>query len=238
MESKIKKVYEDEDILVLDKPCGLIVNRSNTTSEETLQDLLDDEYSFNVKEDVDEISADTDDFAGRSGIVHRLDKETSGVLVIAKNNEAFLNLTKQFKDRKSVKEYVAVLYGKVTNNIIEVDAPLARSPKNPMKLAVSEGGKEAFTRFEKLKEFEIEDVTYSLMKVNPKTGRTHQIRVHASAIGYPIAGDSIYCTRKVLELTLKHFGRMMLHACKLGFYHPKTGNFIEFTSSIPENFHI
>lgn len=230
MEKEITKIFEDDSILVLDKPSGLIVNRSVTAKEGTLQDLLEQTYEFDNTEE------DLGDFSERSGIVHRLDKDTSGIMVVAKDSASFNTLIAQFKERKTVKEYVAVLCGKVTEEVIEVDAPLKRNPKTPLKFAVVEGGKEAFTRFEKLKDTTLDGKDYTLMKVLPKTGRTHQIRVHASAIGHAIAGDSIYCSRILLESSLNHFGRLMLHAHRLGFFHPKTGNFIEFSSNIPQEF--
>jgi 23S rRNA pseudouridine1911/1915/1917 synthase len=232
MESEINKIFEDDDILVLDKPSGLIVNRSITAKSGTLQDLLEKSYEFDVEEGEEE----TGDFTERSGIVHRLDKDTSGVLVVAKNKKSFDNLLSQFKERKAIKEYLAVLCGNVRDEVIEIDAPLKRNPKSPLKFAVVETGKEAFTRLERIKNINLNGKDYTLMKVLPKTGRTHQIRVHAAAMGYPVAGDSIYCSRILLESSLNQFGRLMLHAQKLGFYHPKTGNFIEFTSQTPAEF--
>jgi 23S rRNA pseudouridine1911/1915/1917 synthase len=230
MESKINKIFEDSEVLVLDKPFGLIVNRSVTAKTGTLQDLLEKSYEFDPGEE------ETGDFTGRSGIVHRLDKDTSGVLVVAKTKKSFDNLISQFKERKALKEYLAVLCGNIKDEVIEIDAPLKRNPKSPLKFAVVETGKEAFTRFEKIKNTNLGGKDYTLMKLLPKTGRTHQISVHASAMGYPVAGDTIYCSKILLEVTLNQFGRMMLHAQKLGFYHPKTGNFIEFTSNTPAEF--
>jgi 23S rRNA pseudouridine1911/1915/1917 synthase len=233
METEIKKIYEDGDILVLDKPSGLVVNRSVTSKSETLQDILEKEYSFESEEMVEDT---TDDFSERSGIVHRLDKDTSGILVVAKSKKAFQNLISQFKERETNKEYLAILCRKIDDEIIEVDAPLKRNPKSPLKFAVVEGGKDAFTRFERIKTVNLDGNDYTLMKVYPKTGRTHQIRVHAAATGHPIAGDVIYCSMILLESSLNYFGRLMLHAHKLSFYHPKTGNFIEFTSKTPPEF--
>ena len=233
MEKEIVKIYEDEDILVLDKPSGLVVNRSVTSKSETLQDILEKDYSFESSEVTDEL---LDDFSERSGIVHRLDKDTSGVLVVAKNKHSFIKLISQFKERKAVKEYLGVLCGKIDDEIIEIDAPLKRNPKSPLKFAVVEGGKDAFTRFEKVKDVNLDGKDYTLMKIFPKTGRTHQIRVHSAAMGHAIAGDSIYCSTVLLETSLNHFGRLMLHAEKLAFYHPKTGIFIEFVSQVPKEF--
>lgn len=240
----IKVIFEDGDILVLDKPYGLIVNRSNTAKSGTLQDWIDTKLGFNStsldteKDDAPDENSEEyrDDFIGRSGIVHRLDKDTSGILVIAKNELSFNNLLSQFKERKSVKEYTAVLCGKIDDDIVEINAPIRRNPKIPLKFAVVEGGKEAFTRFEKIKVIEKDREPYSILKILPKTGRTHQIRVHSSAMGHPVAGDSIYCSNVLLEKSLKAFGRMMLHSSKLGLYHPKSGNYMEFTSQLPKEF--
>jgi len=230
MESKIEKFFEDIDLLVLNKPSGLIVNRSGTALSDTLQDLLEVEYKYNEGED------GGGEFVERSGIVHRLDKDTSGLLVVAKNEKAFKDLLSQFKERKAEKEYIAVLCGCLEGEIIEVDAPLKRSPKTPLKFAVVAGGREAFTRFEKQKCLNLDGDEFTLVKVFPKTGRTHQIRVHSLAINHPIAGDNIYCTNKLLEICKKHFSRLMLHSYKLGFFHPKTHKFIQFESKIPEEF--
>ena len=235
--NKIKKIYEDDDILVLDKPSGLVVNRSVTSKSETLQDILEKDYSFELDiEDRDDLDEFNGDFTARSGIVHRLDKDTSGVMIVAKNKKAFDRMLLQFKERKAVKEYLAVLCGRIDDEIVEIDAPLKRNPKSPLKYAVVEGGKEAFTEFKKIKNVNLNEIDYTTMAVYPKTGRTHQIRVHASAMGHAIAGDSIYCSSILLETTLNQFGRLMLHAHKLAFYHPKTGNFIEFVSQIPPEF--
>lgn len=231
IQRKINVIFEDSDILVVDKPAGLTVNRSVTAKDTTLQDLLDESYEIAPPEPDDE-----GDYKERSGIVHRLDKDTSGVMVVAKHKESFDNLISQFKERRAVKEYVAVLCGSIEDEIIEVNAPIKRNPKSPLKYAVVEGGKESLTKFEKIGVKEIDGITYTVMKVLPKTGRTHQIRVHASAMGHPVAGDVIYCSKMLLETSLKHFGRMMLHAHRLGFFHPKTDNFIDFQSDLPPEF--
>jgi 23S rRNA pseudouridine1911/1915/1917 synthase len=226
--NKVNKIYEDADLLVLDKPSGLIVNKSSTTSELTLQEMIAEKYEY--EEDPE------DEFNQRAGIVHRLDKDTSGIMVLAKNEKAFRNLLAQFKERKAHKEYLAVLCGKIEEPIIEVDAPIKRNPNSPLKLAIVEGGKEAFTRFELIKEVDLEGEWFTLVRALPKTGRTHQIRVHSLAINHPVALDSIYCTQHLLQLCSSRFNRMMLHAHKLSFTHPGTGKIVEFESKIPEEF--
>lgn len=171
MEKEIEILYEDDAILVINKPNGLVVNRSNTNSSRTLQDILDVGKSPREESSGDEFE---DEFSDRSGIVHRLDKDTSGVLVVAKTQEAFQFLQKEFKERNIYKEYCAVVHGRVEEEIIEIEAPLGRSPKSPLKIAVVAEGKQAFTRVERIKEIDIEmdpnKVTYTMLKVLPKTG--------------------------------------------------------------------
>ena len=231
MEKEIEIIFEDENILVLNKPSGLVVNRSNTYKDLTLQDILDAKY-FKKCDVIDE------EFIKRSGVVHRLDKDTSGVIVVAKNLDPFYFLQKQFKERRTFKEYIAISHGRVGDEIIEIDAPIARNPKNPLKIAVVSDGKSAFTKVEKVKVFNKENTDYTFCKVFPKTGRTHQIRAHLSAVGHPVAGDTIYCAKNLLETDEKIFGRMMLHAHFLGFFNPKTHKFQRFEALLPKEFQI
>ncbi|MBW6441860.1 RluA family pseudouridine synthase [Patescibacteria group bacterium] len=232
MEKELIKIYEDENIVVIDKPFGLVVNRSNTYKDVTLQDMLDREY-FSLFKDIED-----EEFVSRSGLVHRLDKDTSGVIVIAKNLEAFNFLQAEFKERNTYKEYAAVVHGRIGDEIIEINAPLKRNPKTPMKMAVVSDGKKAFTRIEKITSKQIEDRHYTLLKVLPKTGRTHQIRVHLSAIHHPIVGDTIYCSNNLLDSDLKLFKRMMLHARFLGIRNPSNKKFQRFESPLPNEFKI
>lgn len=237
MEKEIEKIYEDEDIIVVNKPSGLVVNRSNTNFSRTLQDIIDEEYISKLDKSTNDLDKE---FFDRSGIVHRLDKATSGVLLIAKTPEAFRFLQKEFKERNIYKEYVAVVHGRIENEEIEIDAPLGRSPNSPLKIAVISSGKRALTKIEKIKEIEIESASekliYTFLKVIPKTGRTHQIRIHLAAIGHPIAGDVIYCSKNLLVNDQKAFGRMMLHARYLGFTNPKTEKFQRFECPLPKEF--
>jgi 23S rRNA pseudouridine1911/1915/1917 synthase len=237
MEKEINKnnveiIYEDDNILVLNKPSGLVVNRSNTSVGETLQDILERDYLPNLKDETDE------EYKSRSGLVHRLDKDTSGVIVVAKNVESFYFLQKQFKERNVTKEYVALVRGRVEENDMEIDAPLARNPNSPLKYAIVSTGKPALTRIEKIKEIKVGEIYYTFLKVMPKTGRTHQIRVHLSAIGHSIAGDVIYCANNLLEIDLKLFSRLMLHARILGFLNPKTLKFQRFEAPLPKDFQL
>lgn len=232
MEKEIEKIYEDENILVLNKPSGLVVNRSNTNTGETLQDILERDYLPDV------MNADDEEYKSRSGLVHRLDKDTSGVIVVAKNVDSFYFLQKQFKERNVYKEYVALVRGRVDDEEIEVNASLARNPNSPLKYAVVSDGKPALTRINKIRNVNIEGNDYTLLKIVPKTGRTHQIRVHLSAIGHSIVCDKIYCANNLLEVDSKTFRRLMLHAKILGFSNPKTLKFQRLEAPLPIDFQL
>jgi len=224
MEDKLDVIYEDEYILVINKPSGTVVNRSNTYDDKTLQDILDESYSFEESES---------EFKDRSGIVHRLDKETSGCLVIAKDEESFLNLQKQFKDRRVEKEYIALVNGRVGEDALEIEAPIGRNPKSPLKFSVVSSGKPALTKIEKIKDIEIDGNSFSLLKVMPKTGRTHQIRVHLSALNHPVVSDQLYCSKKLFEMNRNVFNRLMLHSSFLSIFHPKTQENMRFEAPLP-----
>ena len=227
MEDKINIIYEDDYIVVVDKPSGLVVNRSNTYKYKTLQDFLEEKYTFKNSES---------EFKDRSGAVHRLDKDTSGCLIIAKDEETFLNLQKQFKERTVEKEYVALVNGRVGEERLEIKAPIGRSLSNPLKFSVVSSGKPALTKIEKIKDVEIDGNLFSLLTVNPKTGRTHQIRVHLSALYHPVVCDGIYCSKKLLEMNRNVFNRLMLHARFLDIFHPKTQKNMRFEAPLPNPF--
>ena len=224
MEDRLNIIYEDDHILVVNKPSGLVVNRSNTYKKKTLQDVLEEEYEFEDSES---------EFKDRSGIVHRLDKDTSGCLIIAKDEEAFLALQKQFKERTVEKEYVALVNGRVGEEVLEVNAPIGRSPNNPLKFSVVSSGKSALTKIEKIKDIEIDGNNFSLLKIKPKTGRTHQIRVHLSVLNHPVVSDPIYCSKKLLEMNRNVVSRLMLHARFLNIFHPKTQKNMRFEAPLP-----
>lgn len=228
-------IFENDNILVLNKPAGLIVNKSHTTSDITLQDYLND-YLELPKDSREEKH---DDFLSRSGIVHRLDKATSGVLVVAKNENTFISIQKQFKDRLVKKEYLAGIHGVLPQPVIEVDAPIERDKKRRTKFAVSRTGKVAKTRFELMNTITIEGQEYSLVRGFPETGRTHQLRVHLCALNVPIIGDAVYSGAKRYQniMSTGVFHRMLLHSHRLGLFVPD--NFKElqfFTAPIPSDF--
>jgi 23S rRNA pseudouridine1911/1915/1917 synthase len=211
----INILYEDDDLLVVDKPAGMTVHPAAGHHENTLVNAL----LFHTSK-----LADTGD-KRRPGIVHRLDKDTSGAMMVAKNRSAYLNLTSQFKNRAVIKKYLALVKGHLTPQEGVIEASIGRNRINRERMAVvSEGrGKEART------EYNIVDYIgdYSLLEVRPETGRTHQIRVHLAAIGYPVAGDKIYGV-KTSFLT-----RQFVHSSCIGFRLPSTDEYVEFNSPLP-----
>ncbi len=232
MTNSIQIKYQDDHLLILDKPSGVVVNRASTHELETVQDYMEKNgYLSAVDKD-----AESEEFLARSGVVHRLDKDTSGVLVVAKTPEAFKALQGQFKNRTIKKEYRALVLGKVTQNLFEVDAPVGRNPKNRLSMAIIKEGKSAKTRFQLLKNISKDGLDFSYLAAFPVTGRTHQIRVHLAALNFPIVLDSIYCTRKQYETLSLTFTRMMLHALSIEFTHPVTGELIKVDATLPEDF--
>jgi len=216
----IKIIYEDNEIMVIEKPSGLVTDTVGNYRGETLQDWLKVEIL-------------------RSGIVHRLDKETSGLLVVAKTSQALENLQEQFRDRKVKKEYTALAHGLIAegNNAASfiVNAPIGRNPKNTKKFAVVEGGREAITKFKVGLRYPLGNARgYTLLYCYPKTGRTHQIRVHLTALNHPIVLDPLYVGRKRYKMDAIWCPRMFLHATKLEFRHPVTGEWVKFRSDLPK----
>jgi 23S rRNA pseudouridine1911/1915/1917 synthase len=224
-----KIIFEDEFLVALDKPSGLVVNRSNTHSGVTLQDFVEEQIDM---EDETEVT----DFTARSGILHRLDKDTSGVILMAKDPDTFTNILAQFKNREISKEYKAIVLGTLSENIIDIDAGIKRNPRFSFKYAISPEGRESQTHIEKVKEINIENNLYTAVTVRPKTGRTHQIRVHCAALNHPVACDEIYCTRKEYEKSSVNFARLMLHAMAIELTHPKTGGKLLLKSVLPDEF--
>ncbi|HFI0404470.1 TPA: RluA family pseudouridine synthase [Streptococcus suis] len=210
-------VYQDEDVAVVNKPQGMVVHPSAGHTSGTLVNAL----LYHVK-DLSGING-----VLRPGIVHRIDKDTSGLLMIAKNDEAHTKLAAELKDKKSLRKYWAIVHGNLPNDRGMIEAPIGRSDKDRKKQAVTAKGKEAVTRFRVLERFG----DYTLVELTLETGRTHQIRVHMAYIGHPVAGDEAYGPKK----TLKGHGQF-LHARTLGFTHPRTGEVVEFTAEAPAIF--
>lgn len=222
-------LYQDDSFLVINKPSGMIVNKADTTRyETTVQDWLELKYGVQTSEE-------EHDFYKRAGIVHRLDKETSGVLIIAKTKESFENLQKQFKERVVKKTYLAMSHGKVTPEKGEINATIGRLPWNRKRFGVLPEGRESLTRYQVLRGYQLGSQQVSLVELYPETGRTHQIRVHLKHIGFPIVSDELYAGRKTARNDRKIISRLFLHAAKISFLHPTTGERVEFESPLPED---
>ena len=212
-------VYEDDDVLIVNKEAGMVVHPAPGNPDNTLVNAV-------MKHCEGKLSGINSVI--RPGIVHRIDKDTSGLLVIAKNDEAHLYLSEQFKVHSITREYTAIVNGHFKENSGTVDAPIGRHSANRKKMAVTDkNSKNAVTHFEVLEEYP----KYSLIKCRLETGRTHQIRVHMSFIGHPLLGDSIYGDKNKMGIE-----GQMLHAGKLGFIHPGTREYIEFESQLPEKY--
>lgn len=213
-------IYEDEAIIIINKPVGLLVHPVNGNRTDTLVNALlaHSEKLGNINGTI------------RPGIVHRLDKNTSGAIVVAKTQESLVNLQKQFKQRKTKKIYRTILKGTLPYNSGTIDAPIGRNPKNRTKMAVvKENSKKAITEFKVLDRSR----GFTYIEVVLKTGRTHQIRVHFSHIDYPILGDQKYGNQEKEEFNLTHH---LLHSYQLGFYHPLKENWVEYKAELPQKF--
>ena len=215
----IEVIYEDSDIVVVNKRKGMVVHPGNGNVDGTLVNAIMAKCEGSLSGIGGEI---------RPGIVHRIDKDTSGLLIVAKNDKAHVNLSEQIKEHKVKKTYIALVRGVVRENEATIDMPIGRSKTDRKKMAVCKDGKNAITHIKVLKRWE----HYTLLQVNIETGRTHQIRVHLSYIGYPIIGDYTYSNGK------NEFGVVgqCLHAQKLEFKHPTTNKIMELEAPLPEYF--
>lgn len=216
-EMELSVLYEDDDILIIDKPVGLLVHPGNGHPSGTLANALV-ARGIQVGD------------ASRPGIVHRIDKDTSGCLAIAKTEEAMLDLQTQLSDHSMHREYLSLVLGIISEDEAKIDAPIARSKKEPLKNCVDLKGKEAVTYFKVIKRYPSSNVT--LVRCRLKTGRTHQIRVHMEYIGHPVIGDPLYGkgNRKLYD------EGQLLHAEKLILIHPRTKEKMEFTAPLPKHF--
>src|SRR3989344_5860832 len=244
---KLQIIFEDSEILVLNKPAGLVVNRSQTIKEETLQDLLSKYFNLGSSLGIGD----------RAGIVHRLDRETSGLLFVAKTQKAFESLQNQFKERKVEKEYICLAHGQTNQDFGVIEGDVGRIGKFG-KLGIVEKGRESRTEFKVIGKYEFKTKNfeelisaartksrmnyltrqakkYTLLALFPKTGRTHQIRVHVKSIGHPAVSDLIYAPKKLLKFDLLWCPRLFLHASSLRFIHPKTKNPVSFKSDLPND---
>ena len=209
-------VYEDDDVIVINKPQGMVVHPAPGHDDHTLVNAL-----------LYHCPLSTINGTFRPGIVHRIDKDTSGLLMVAKNDKAHQSLAKQLKDKTNIREYVALVHGRIAEDEGTINAPIGRSLKDRKKQAVVKDGRNAVTHFEVLKRYR----DYTLVKCILETGRTHQIRVHMKYIGHPLVGDPLYGPKK----TIKGNGQF-LHAGKLGFVHPTTGKLLIFEAPLPKIF--
>lgn len=209
-------LYESSDVIVVNKPPGMPVHPSAGHDSGTLVNALLARYP-----DIGPLQGEL-----RPGIVHRLDKDTSGVMVVARTAAAQADLARQIKDRKVDKRYLAIVQGRLQPPEGVVDAPLGRHPRDRKRQAVTEGGREARTRYRTLSH----GPEASLLEVTLETGRTHQIRVHLAAIGHPVVGDAVYGRRS------PHIGRQALHSFRLGFKEPSTGKWLEVEALPPADF--
>ncbi|MEK7165878.1 MAG: RluA family pseudouridine synthase [Patescibacteria group bacterium] len=227
------RLFEDDHLLVINKPYGVVVNRAKSVKDLTVEDWMGSEFSIlNALTD-----GDKDDFLHRRGVVHRLDKETSGCLILAKTAHSFSQLQTFFKTRQVTKTYLALVHGKLVPNTGEINAPIDRLPWNPQHFGVVPGGKDSLTKYKVLKYFarpsSVNPQPFSLVELYPQTGRTHQIRVHLKYLGFPIVGDYLYAGRKQQKIDRKWCPRVFLHAQKIEFPHPVTGQTISCFAEIP-----
>ena len=209
-------VYEDDDVIVVNKPQGMVVHPAPGHPNHTLVNAL-----------LYHSPLSTINGTFRPGIVHRIDKDTSGLLMVAKNDLAHQSLAEQLRNKTNKREYRALVYGQIKEDEGTIDAPLGRNPQDRKKQAVVKGGRHAVTHFKVMKRYD----NFTLVKCILETGRTHQIRVHMKYIGHPLVGDLLYGPRKVIGKD-----GQFLHAALLGFKHPRTGEEMVFEAPLPENF--
>ena len=213
-------VYEDDSLIVVNKPRGMVVHPANGNYEGTLVNAL----LYHCKGRLSSING-----VIRPGIVHRIDKDTSGILLVAKTDAAHLSLAEQIKEHSVKREYVALLDGVIKDEGGTVDKPIGRSEKDRKKMAITlKNSRNAVTHYTVLERY----AGYCLVKCRLETGRTHQIRVHMASLGHPVTGDTVYGAKK--QKLFQH--GQLLHAKTIGFIHPKTGEYMEFTSELPIEF--
>lgn len=224
MEPKV--IYENTEYFVVSKPAGWITNEADTTTNQPVlqkwaRTTLD--YPLNNNREL------------RNGIVHRLDKETSGLLLIAKTEGVFWALQREFKEREVEKTYVCLVHGKLASEKGEVNAPVGRLPWRRDRFGVLPGGRDALTLYEVKAHYSNQEGSYSLVECKPKTGRTHQIRIHMKHLGNPIVADDFYAGRKTARNDRKWCPRLFLHAKEISFNHPGSGERVTYSQDLPED---
>ena len=223
MEPKV--IFQDDSLFVVDKPAGWITNEADTTTTQpVLQSWIRNNFDYPLKGNEE----------CRDGIVHRLDKETSGLLIVAKTKEAFEKLQSEFKSRQVQKTYVALLHGRVEPEG-RIEANVGRLPWRRDRFGVLPGGRASVSEYKLIEFYPGERGGYSLVEFHPKTGRTHQIRIHAKHIGHAIVSDEFYAGRKTARNDRKFCPRLFLHAGAIKFTHPTNGKVIEFKSGLPKD---
>lgn len=222
MEPKI--LYQDNSFFVVDKPSGWITNDADTTTTQpVIQTWVRENFDYPLKGNTEM----------RDGIVHRLDKETSGILIVAKTAESFVKLQSEFKNREVQKTYTALLHGKVTPEEGKIEAEVGRLPWRRDRFGVVPGGRSSMSEYKVIKFYPGERGGNSLVEFHPKTGRTHQIRIHSKHIGHAIVADEFYAGRKTARNDRKWCPRLFLHASAIKFIHPETLKTVEFESHLP-----
>jgi 23S rRNA pseudouridine1911/1915/1917 synthase len=231
---KIEIIFQDDQVLVINKPPGVVVNRAESVAESTIQDWVDETNDYELAHDE----------SRRNGIVHRLDKDTSGVLVLAKTGEVMTELQRQFHDRETKKTYLALVHGKFSAKEGIMSVPMERSRMDRQKYMVGIGGKMTETHYKVKEEYEkLTDKKYmvkgyqgfSLVELHPKTGRTHQIRVVMKHLNHPLVGDVKYVGKKRARADIVWCPRQFLHARKLEFTHPMTGKRVEYEAELSKD---
>ena len=222
----LKIIFEDKDLFVFDKPTGWIVDDSKSTKgRDVIETWLRENFDYEIAKNKEK----------RSGIVHRLDKETSGILLVAKNTKTLNALQAQFKKRLVDKTYTALVHGEVSPKEGSVEVPLGRLPWNRERFGVLPGGKKATTHYLTTNYYRKGKEKYSLMTLFPKTGRTHQIRIHLKHLGYPVVSDEFYAGRKTARKDRVWCPRLFLHASKISFTHPTTTKKLSLKSELPHD---
>lgn len=224
MEPKI--IFQDSSFFVVNKPSGWITNEADTTTDQpVLQAWVKENFEYPLKGDRER----------RDGVVHRLDKETSGILIVAKNQAAFEKLQSEFKNRRVKKTYLALLHGQVEPDSGEINAEVGRLPWRRDRFGVLPGGRQSVSEYKVLKFYPADRGGYSLVEFSPKTGRTHQIRIHAKHIGHAIVADEFYAGRKTARNDKLWCPRLFLHAASIKFIHPESDREVEYKSELPED---
>jgi 23S rRNA pseudouridine1911/1915/1917 synthase len=223
---KPQVIHEEDSFLIINKPAGYIVNEALTTKNQpVIQTWLKENFKYPIAKSKE----------CRSGIVHRIDKETSGILIVAKKEDVFKKLQMEFKQRKVKKTYKALVHGRVEIKEGSISVPVGRQPWNRERFGVIPGGKKAHTDYSVDSYYKKGNEKFSLLLLHPKTGRTHQIRVHLKYLGYPIVSDEFYAGRKTARRDRKWCPRMFLHAFSISFHHPENDKVVFYEADLHED---